>query len=87
MLTALLPFDVSAFLPTSMLTWVPMLLAGEPVSFVTPVAFAVETAAVVGLRPQPDGAHGALIRCRHDGGSGSREPLPPFRDSGRLRAP
>jgi ABC-2 type transport system permease protein len=49
MLTAVMPFDVSAFLPTSILTWVPMLLAGEPVSMATPVAYAVATAAVVGL--------------------------------------
>lgn len=46
-LTAILPFDVTPLLPTSMLTWVPTLLAGEPVSIVTPVAYAVTTAAVV----------------------------------------
>jgi ABC-type transport system involved in multi-copper enzyme maturation permease subunit len=49
MLTALLPFDVSPFLPTSILTWVPMLLTGEPVSVVTPVAWAVATAGIAGL--------------------------------------
>lgn len=49
LLTALLPFDVSAFLPTAILTWVPMAITGEPVSLVTPVAFAVELAVVVGF--------------------------------------
>ena len=46
LVTALLPFDVTPLLPTSILTWVPMLLEGAPVSPVTPVAYAVATAAV-----------------------------------------
>jgi ABC-type transport system involved in multi-copper enzyme maturation permease subunit len=49
MLAAILPFDVAPFLPTSMLQWVPMLLAGEAVPWVTPVAYAIATAAVAAL--------------------------------------
>lgn len=48
-LTAIVPFDVAPFLPTAMLGWVSMLLAGEGGPWVTPVAYAIATAAVVAL--------------------------------------
>jgi ABC-type transport system involved in multi-copper enzyme maturation permease subunit len=48
-LAGIMPFDISPFLPTSILPWFAGVASGAPVSFVTPVAFAVATAAVVGL--------------------------------------
>ncbi|HEU0243292.1 MAG TPA: hypothetical protein VFQ75_05260 [Candidatus Limnocylindrales bacterium] len=48
-LVGVLPFDVAAFMPTSMLTWTAALLTGGPASIVTPVAFAIEMAAVIAI--------------------------------------
>jgi ABC-type transport system involved in multi-copper enzyme maturation permease subunit len=47
--SAILPFDVEPFLPTSMLTWTAAVFTGGPVSIVTPVAYVVVTGAVVAL--------------------------------------
>jgi ABC-2 type transport system permease protein len=41
--------DIAALLPTSILPWFAGLATGMPVSWTTPVAFAIVTAAVVGL--------------------------------------
>jgi ABC-2 type transport system permease protein len=44
---SLLPFDVSPFLPTSMLTWFAGLATGMPIALATPVAWLAVTGALV----------------------------------------
>ncbi|HSL34258.1 MAG TPA: ABC transporter permease subunit [Candidatus Limnocylindrales bacterium] len=47
MFVGILPFDISPFLPTSMLAWPAAALSGAPVAWVTPVAFVVLTGALI----------------------------------------
>jgi ABC-2 type transport system permease protein len=49
LLGAVLPFDVSPYLPTSILGWAAGLATGAPVSVVTPIAWIVATVVVVGF--------------------------------------
>ena len=49
MLAGLLPFDVSAFLPSSLMTWAVGLGLGMDVGFVTPISWAIAMVALVSL--------------------------------------
>jgi ABC-2 type transport system permease protein len=46
---AVVPFDVTPVLPTSMLTWAAQLAAGAPAPLVTPLAWVLATASLVAL--------------------------------------
>lgn len=48
-LSAVVPFDIGPFLPTSILTWAVGLAMGAPVGIVTPIAWVVGTAALVAV--------------------------------------
>jgi ABC-2 type transport system permease protein len=49
MLGGFLPFDISPFLPTSMLAWPAAALSGADVSWITPASWALVTAGLAGL--------------------------------------
>jgi hypothetical protein len=46
-LAGLLPFDVSPYLPTSILDWTVGFAVGQDVGFITPIAWAIATVALI----------------------------------------